>query len=77
MNLALRNEKGVALPLAIFALVILSILGLTFVSLGGMEPQISRNQSDLTGAHYVAEAGIEWAFDQLVQRTVLDPNGSF
>ena len=60
-----RNEKGVALPLALFALVSLTAFVLTFVSMGGMEPQVSRNLSDGKQARYVAEAGIEWAFDQL------------
>ncbi len=69
MNLwstTIRNAKGAALPLALLALVILSGLLVTFISMAGMEPQISRNLSDTTGARYTAEAGIEWAYDQLV-----------
>ncbi len=60
-----RNEKGVALPLALFALVSLTAFVLTFVSMGGMEPQISRNLKDSSQARYAAEAGLESAFDQL------------
>jgi len=60
-----RNEKGVALPLALFALVSLTAFVLTFVSMGGMEPQVSRNLKDSSQARYSAEAGIESAFDQL------------
>lgn len=63
---AFRDEHGVALPVALFALVILSGFLVAFLSMSGMEPQISRNLSDATGARYMAEAGIEWAFDQLV-----------
>ncbi len=60
-----RNERGVALPLALFTLVSLSAFVLAFLSMGGMEPQVSRNLSDITQAHYLADAGIEWAFDTL------------
>lgn len=67
---AVRNEKGVALPLALFALVLLSSLLLAFLSMGGMEPTVAANLTDLARARYVAEAGIEWAFDQFV----LNPN---
>ena len=61
----LRNQRGVALPLALFVLVSLSVLVLAFLSMGGQEPQISRNLTDSSQARYAAEAGIEWAFDQL------------
>ena len=62
---SVRNERGVALPLALFALVSLTAFVLTFVSMGSMEPQISRNLSAATQGRYAADAGIEWAFDQL------------
>ncbi len=71
------NEKGVALPLALFALVILVGLVLTFLSMAGTEPQIAGNLNDTTQARSMADAGLEWAFDQLVQQTVQDPNGDF
>jgi len=60
-----RNEKGVALPLALFALVMLTGLLLAFLSMAGMEPTMAANLSDVTRARYVADAGIEWAYDQL------------
>lgn len=60
-----RNERGVALPLALFTLVSLSAFVLAFLSMGGMEPQIARNLSDSTQARYLADAGIEWGFDAL------------
>jgi hypothetical protein len=55
----------VALPLALFALVMLSGLLLAFLSMAGMEPTVASNHTDVTRARYAAEAGIEWAFDQL------------
>jgi Tfp pilus assembly protein PilX len=61
----LGNERGVALPLAMIMLVVLTMLTLTFLSLGTVEPQISRNLSDGARARQVAESGIEWGFNQL------------
>lgn len=61
----LGNERGVALPLAMIMLVVLTMLTLTFMSLGAVEPQISRNLSDGARARQLAESGIEWGFNQL------------
>ena len=61
----LGNERGVALPLAMILLVVLTMLTLTFMSLGSVEPQISRNLSDGARARQLAESGIEWAFNSL------------
>jgi hypothetical protein len=59
----LRDQRGVALPLALIALLILTMLVLTVLNLGAIEPQISRNLSATAQARHMAEAGIEWAFD--------------
>lgn len=61
----LGNERGVALPLAMIMLVVLTMLTLTFMSLGAVEPQISRNLADGARARQLAESGIEWGFNQL------------
>ena len=61
----LGNERGVALPLAMILLVVLTMLALTFISLGSVEPQISRNLSDGARARQLAESGIEWGFNEL------------
>lgn len=65
----LGNERGVALPLAMILLVVLTMLALTFMSLGSVEPQISRNLSDGARARQLAESGIEWGFNQLTGGT--------
>ena len=52
-----RDERGVALPLAMIMLVVLTMLTLTFMSLGAVEPQISRNLSDGARARQLAESG--------------------
>lgn len=67
---AVRDQKGVALPLALFSLVLLSGLLVAFLTMGGLEPSIAANQNDVATARYVAEAGVEWGFDQLA----LNPN---
>src|SRR3990170_3049948 len=60
-----RDEKGVALPLALFALVMLSGLLLAFLSMAGMEPVIAQNHASSSKAFYIADAGIEHALDAL------------
>ena len=59
------NERGVALVMAIMILLTLTGLVLAFLSVSAFEPQISRNQSDTARARYVADAGIEYAYDTL------------
>jgi hypothetical protein len=64
----LRNERGVALPLAMIVLVVLTMMALAFMTLGAVEPQISRNLSDGARARQLAEAGIELAFTKLANQ---------
>jgi len=59
------NERGVALVLALTILLTLTGLVLAFLSVSAFEPQISKNHSDTTRARYVADAGIEYAYDTL------------
>jgi Tfp pilus assembly protein PilX len=61
----LGNERGVVLPLAMIMLVVLTMLTITFMSLGAVEPQISRNLSDGARARQLAESGVEWGLTQL------------
>jgi Tfp pilus assembly protein PilX len=61
----LGNERGVALPLAMILLMVLTLLTITFMSLGAVEPQISRNLSDGARARQLAESGVEWGITQL------------
>lgn len=68
----LGNERGVALPLAMILLMVLTMLTITFMSLGSVEPQISRNLSDGARARQFAESGIEWGFNQLAGKAFDD-----
>ncbi len=74
---SIREDRGTALPLALVALVALTGLVLVFMSMAGMDPAISANLNDTTRARYLAETGMEWAFDQLIQQTAQDPTSSF
>ena len=71
---SIRDQRGVAFPLALFALVLLTGMLLVFLTMGGMETSVAANLDDVTRARYVAESGLEWAFDQLVSAAAL-PNG--
>ena len=59
------NEQGVAVVLALMILLTLTGLVLAFLSASAFEPQISRNHSETVRARYVAEAGVEYAYDTL------------
>lgn len=61
----LADSRGGALVLALMVLVGLSAITLVLLSIGALEPQISRNHVDLVKARYLAEAGVEHAYDTL------------
>jgi Tfp pilus assembly protein PilX len=69
---AIRDERGVAVVTALVALMSLSALVLAFLVMARNEPQISRNLANATRARYVAEAGLEAAYDTLVSNTDWD-----
>jgi len=64
----LRSERGIALPLAMILLMVLTLMAITFMSLGSVEPQISRNLSDTARARQLAESGLEWSLTQLANQ---------
>ena len=61
-----RDERGLAVPLAVICLLTVTGLVLTFLTVSAIEPQISGNHARGTQARHAAESGIEWAFDHLV-----------
>lgn len=69
----LRDERGIALPMALLALLILSTLVIAFALLATSEPLVATNQKMVAQARAVAESGLEraiWALDNPA-----DPNG--
>ena len=69
----LRDERGIALPMALLALLILSTLVIAFSLLATSEPLIATNQKMVAQARAVAESGLEKAIWALNNPT--DPNG--
>ena len=59
------EPRGSALVLALMVLSGLTVLAVALLSVGALEPQISRNHADMLRARYLAEAGIEQALDIL------------
>jgi Tfp pilus assembly protein PilX len=62
----LRNERGIALILAVLVLLCLTGLVVAYLSVSALEPQISANLAAASRARYLAEAGIEQGFNVLV-----------
>jgi Tfp pilus assembly protein PilX len=59
------DERGVALALGLAILLLLTGLVLALLSVSGFEPQIASNHARAVRARYVAEAGVEYAYDTL------------
>jgi len=62
---AVDGERGSALVLSLFTLLIMSVLGLALLSLGMTEFNIATNWKDYNQALYAAEAGLESGFVSL------------
>ncbi|HSE91954.1 MAG TPA: hypothetical protein VLF19_01510 [Methylomirabilota bacterium] len=62
---ALKDERGVALVMAMIMLVAMTGLMLAFLSVSAFEPQISQNLATASQARFVADAGLEWGYDRL------------
>jgi hypothetical protein len=69
----LRDQRGVALPMALLALLILSTLVISFALLATSEPLIATNQKLVAQARAVTESGLERAIWAL--NNPADPNG--
>jgi len=69
----LRDERGIALPMALMALLILSTLVIAFALLASSEPLVATNQKMVAQARSVAESGLERAIWAL--NNPADPNG--
>ncbi len=70
---SLRDQRGVALPMALLALLILSTLVISFALLATSEPLIATNQKLVAQARAVTESGLEQAIWAL--NNPADPNG--
>src|SRR5580765_7836703 len=68
-----RDQRGIALPMSLLALLILSTLVISFALLATSEPLIATNQKMVAQARAVAESGLENAIWALNNPT--DPSG--
>jgi hypothetical protein len=71
LPIQLRDERGVALPMAMIALVLLTTLMLAFSVLSQTEPVIASNQLRVTQARAMADSGVEHAVWALTAGNVL------
>jgi type II secretory pathway pseudopilin PulG len=55
----ISNKKGMALPLVLMVMVVLSILGVTLLSVANAETNNSMRQQKKLQAHYIAKSGLE------------------
>jgi hypothetical protein len=69
----LRDQRGVALPMALLALLIISTLVISFALLATSEPLIATNQKLVAQARAVTESGLERAIWAL--NNPADPDG--
>ncbi len=60
-----HDEKGSVMLIALFVMVILSLLGAVFLSLSNTETSVANNALWSEGAFYAAEAGVQSGIDQL------------
>ncbi len=61
----MKDEKGVAMVIALIILLVLTLIGFSSVSTTIFESNISGNERTGTDAFYVAEAGLQVGFNQL------------
>ena len=73
LNMIIRCQRGVALPMALLTMLILSALIIAFSMMAASEPQLANNQLQVAQARAVAESGVERAIWAL--NNPADPNG--
>lgn len=69
----LRSQEGVALPMALMTMLILSALIVAFSMMAASEPMLANNQLQVAQARAIAESGVEQAIWALNNPT--NPNG--
>src|SRR4051794_7071467 len=55
------DERGAALVVAIFSILLVTVVAFALVSSGLISNDISKNSKDQTSAYYVSEAGLQHA----------------
>jgi len=66
LNMLIRSQRGVALPMALLTMLILSALIIAFSMMAASEPMLANNQLQVAQARAIAESGVEraiWALN--------------
>jgi hypothetical protein len=66
LNMLIRSQRGVALPMALLTMLTLSALIIAFSMMAASEPVLANNQLQVAQARAVAESGVEraiWALN--------------
>jgi len=61
------QERGFALVIAIFIVVVLALIGIMMVTIGGVQRATAAAAAQGTRAYYAARSGIEWGAFQAIQ----------
>lgn len=61
LNMLIRSQRGIALPMALLTMLILSALTIAFSMMAASEPVLANNQLQVAQARAVAESGVEQA----------------
>jgi hypothetical protein len=72
----LRDERGVALVVGLFILLVLTVIGFSSISTTTFETSIAGNERVGTDAFYAAEAIVEVGYDQLPDTTEIPQTGT-
>ena len=72
----MRDERGIALPMALFVLLFVTSLSMAFMTLGQTEPVVANNHLRAAQARVLAEAGVERAVWALSTGAVVAPAAS-
>jgi len=62
-----KQERGFALVIAIFIVVVLALIGIMMVTIGGVQRATAAAAAQGTRAYYAARSGIEWGAFQALQ----------
>jgi len=75
LNMLVRSQRGVALPMALLTMLILSALIIAFSMMSASEPVLANNQLQVAQARAVAESGVEQAIWALNNPPPANANG--
>jgi hypothetical protein len=73
LNALIRGQRGVALPMALLTMLILSALIIAFSMMAASEPVLANNQLQVAQARAVAESGVQRAIWALNNGGIPDP----